>query len=211
MKVKVCGMKYKENIQAVASLQPDFMGFIFYDRSKRYFDGVLPELSDRIKKVGVFVNEDPEVLKSLVEKYALDAVQLHGDESAAYCNALQDIFDNKVVIIKAFSVSESFDFPGLQEYLPVCDYFLFDTKGKERGGNGVLFDWRILENYQFQKPFFLSGGIGLDEVKELTSFLKTDSGKYCYSIDVNSRFEISPGLKKVEDLDKFIDVIVKES
>lgn len=211
MKVKVCGMKYRENIKEVAALKPDFMGFIFYDKSKRYFQGEIPNLPDNLIKIGVFVNENQDKLIGLVHQHNLNAVQLHGDESPAYCGKLKEVLGNGISVIKAFSVSTSFDFKVLEAYRTVCDFFLFDTKGKDRGGNGVLFDWSILENYQLQKPFFLSGGIGTDEVKELRSFLKSESGKYCYAIDVNSKFEVSPGLKKVEELDKFIDLIVKES
>ena len=162
MKLKVCGMKHGENIQNVAVLEPNYMGFIFYEQSKRNFEGLIPELPVSIKKTGVFVNEYPEILISLVEEYQLDAVQLHGDESVAYVTDLNhqlaerralfieenkhqkkkknkhSISDEKVEIIKVFGIKNTFDFEVLIPYLDIIDYFLFDTKGKERGGNGEI-------------------------------------------------------------------------
>ena len=209
MKIKVCGMKYKQNIEQVGSLQPDFMGFIFYDKSKRNFEGLIPEIPNNIKKVGVFVNAQQNEVVKLVQQYELDAVQLHGDETARYCGELNEVLKNKVLVIKAFSVSDTFDFDQLNEYESKCDFFLFDTKGKERGGNGVLFDWSLLQEYRNDKPYFLSGGIGPNHVEELKYFLASESSKNCYAIDVNSRFESGPGMKKVMELEKFMESIKK--
>ena len=227
MKLKVCGMMQGENIQEVAALNPDYMGFILYEASKRNFEGIIPELPEFIKKTGVFVNEYPEILISLVEEYQLDAIQLHGDESVAYVNNLQlqlaarralfieenkhqkkkknkhKISKEKVEIIKVFGVKDRFNFEVLRPYLDVVEYFLFDTKGKERGGNGVQFDWTILESYPFEKPFFLSGGIGLDSVEMLQEFLKKPASKCCIALDINSKFESLPGIKKVAQIAKF--------
>jgi phosphoribosylanthranilate isomerase len=225
MKIKVCGMKYIENIQDVAALQPDYLGFIFYEKSKRNFEGIIPELPKSIKKTGVFVNEYPEILISLVEEYRLDAIQLHGDESSEYITGLQRqlaerralfieenthqkkkknkhfIADEKVEVIKVFGMNAAFNFDVLKPYLDVVDFFLFDTKGEERGGNGVKFDWVVLEKYPFEKPFFLSGGIGLEDVEEVQEIINSDLP--IYALDVNSQFEIKPGLKKIEELKKF--------
>ena len=210
MKVKVCGMKYEENIKAVAALGPDYLGFIFYDKSKRNFEGQIPEIDPKIKKIGVFVNAPEMYVNAMIARHNLDAVQLHGDESEDYCLGLKAGNTPGIEIIKAFSMSATFDFDMLEKYLTVCDYFLFDTKGKERGGNGTLFDWKLLERYPFKKPFFLSGGIGSDEIVQVIEFLNSPMAAHCYAIDVNSKFESEPGMKKVAALKKFIELIAKD-
>jgi phosphoribosylanthranilate isomerase len=198
MKLKVCGMKYLNNMEAVAKLRPDFLGFIFYDKSSRYFNGNLPYLPQAIKKVGVFVNEDLETLQSIIKEQKLDVVQLHGQESPEYCSQLEN-----AEIIKVFSIKDTFNFSVLLPYEEVCDYYLFDTKGKLPGGNGYTFNWNVLKDYPSTKPFFLSGGIGLKEVEKLKDFIDSPASKYCYSLDVNSKFEINPGVKNINDLEKF--------
>lgn len=198
MKLKVCGMKYLNNMEAVAKLRPDFLGFIFYDKSSRYFNGNLPYLPQAIKKVGVFVNEDLETLQSIIKEQKLDVVQLHGQESPEYCSQLEN-----AEIIKVFSIKDTFNFSVLLPYEEVCDYYLFDTKGKLPGGNGYTFNWDVLKDYPSTKPFFLSGGIGLKEVEKLKDFIDNPASKYCYSLDVNSKFEINPGVKNINDLEKF--------
>jgi phosphoribosylanthranilate isomerase len=200
MKLKVCGMKFVENIEQVSGLYPDYMGFIFYEKSKRNFEGVIPKLPKSIKKTGVFVNEYPEILVSLVEEYQLEAIQLHGDETIAYIKQIKTYLPS-VEIIKVFGIKDEFNFELLKPFLQVVDYFLFDTKGKERGGNGYQFDWSILEAYPYEKPFFLSGGIGLKEVVDLQKVL--DSDLPIYAIDINSKFEIEPGLKNINDIKIF--------
>jgi phosphoribosylanthranilate isomerase len=202
MKLKVCGMKFIENIQQVAELKPDYLGFIFYEKSPRNFEGIIPELPKGIKKVGVFVNEYLEIVVSLIEEYQLETVQLHGEEPVEYIQKLKEYLP-KVEIIKVFGIKDKFNFEVLESYEEVVDYFLFDTKGKERGGNGVTFNWQALRDYNSTKPFFLSGGIGLEEVSELQSFLKRKESQYCYAIDVNSKFETKPGVKSVKELKKF--------
>jgi phosphoribosylanthranilate isomerase len=204
MKLKICGMKYQENIEAVATLRPDYMGFIFYEGSKRNFDRVIPNISKDIKKTGVFVNASIEFVLKKVIDHGLKAVQLHGDESMEYCKKLRE---KKLEVIKVFSVGEQFSFDVLKKYEEVCHYFLFDTKGKERGGNGITFNWEILNQYPFHKPYFLSGGIGLEEVESLNLFLRSKASKYCYAIDVNSKFEIEPGLKDQKKLKNFMEHI----
>lgn len=194
-------MKYPDNILEVGSLLPDYMGFIFWEKSARYFDGELPNLPQSIKKTGVFVNASQEDIVAKVSQYDLQAVQLHGHESVAFCQELKEYLGNTIEIIKVFSVDSEFDFNELKPFETVCDYFLFDTKGKLPGGNGTTFDWKALEKYPSQKPFFLSGGIGLDEIDLVNEILKTDLP--IYAMDVNSKFEIEAGLKNKEELHRF--------
>lgn len=213
VKLKVCGMKYIENIKSIADLKPDYMGFVMYQHSKRNFEGLIPQLSENIKKTGVFVNEFMEVVVSLVEEYQLDAVQLHGDETIDYIRELRIHLDesfilrkknstgSSVEIIKAFGVKDHINFKGLEPYENEIDYFLFDTKGKERGGNGVAFDWSLLKEYPFSKPFFLSGGI---QPKDGLSIKKIEaSGLPIYAVDINSNFEEKPGLKNIKKVKNF--------
>lgn len=196
MKLKICGMKYPENILEVASLLPDYMGFIFWEKSARYFDGIIPELPKSIKKVGVFVDETSEEILKKVTKHNLQAVQLHGNESVEFCKILNKQLPNSIEIIKVFSILDTFDFQVLKPFESVCDYFLFDTKGKLPGGNGTTFDWKVLEKYPSAKPFFLSGGIGMEELQAVNEILKTNLA--VYAIDINSKFEIEPGLKNIQ-------------
>jgi phosphoribosylanthranilate isomerase len=196
MKLKICGMKYPDNILEVGSLLPDYMGFIFWEKSARYFDGVIPDLPKSIKKVGVFVNATQDEILEKIIKYDLQAVQLHGQESVNFCQDLKNEIDDSIEIIKVFSVDDAFDFEVLKPFEVVCDYFLFDTKGKLPGGNGTTFDWKVLEKYPSSKPFFLSGGIGINEMDAVNEILKTNLP--IYAIDVNSKFEIEPGLKNIE-------------
>jgi phosphoribosylanthranilate isomerase len=194
-------MKYPDNILEVGALLPDYMGFIFWEQSARYFDGQLPNLPQSIKKTGVFVNASQEEIGSKVTQYDLQAVQLHGQESVAFCTELKEHFGNAIEIIKVFLVDSAFDFDQLKPFETVCDYFLFDTKGKLPGGNGTTFDWKVLENYGSKKPFFLSGGIGVDEIELVNEILKTDLP--LFAIDLNSKFEIEPGLKNTKLLSSF--------
>jgi phosphoribosylanthranilate isomerase len=198
MKLKICGMKYPENIINVGALLPDYMGFIFWEKSARYCNGTIPELIQTIKKVGVFVNESVENIIEKIDKHNLQAVQLHGQESVEFCEELKNSISKKIEIIKVFSVGDDFDFNVLEPFENVCDYFLFDTKGKLPGGNGTTFDWEILKKYKSKKPFFLSGGIGIDEITAIKNL-----NLPVYAIDVNSKFEIEPGLKNKNLLSNF--------
>ena len=189
-------MKYPDNMIEVGSLLPDYMGFIFWEKSARYFDGDIPNLPKSIRKTGVFVNESISVIEAKVAKYDLQAVQLHGQESVEFCSELKTKFGPSIEIIKVFSADENFDFSVLKPYESVCDYFLFDTKGKLPGGNGTTFDWSILKNYPSTKPFFLSGGIGIEELNDVNEILKINLP--IYAIDINSKFEIEPGLKNMQ-------------
>ena len=201
-------MKYQDNMMQVADLQPDYLGFIFYDGSSRFFEGEMPQFSKRIKKVGVFVNASLELIIDKIIKYDLQAVQLHGEESPKYCKELgmfchSEQSKESFEIIKVFSIKDAFNFDILKPYEDVCDFFLFDTKGKLPGGNGYTFNWKVLKNYPSTKPYFLSGGIGLNEIDEVMSFLRKQESKYCHAIDVNSRFEIEAGMKNIEQLKEF--------
>ncbi|SFA87107.1 phosphoribosylanthranilate isomerase [Flavobacterium swingsii] len=195
MKIKICGMKYPENILEVSQLLPDFLGFIFWKKSSRYFDGEIPKINKSIKKVGVFVDATLEEITFRIKKYDLDIIQLHGNENPEFCKKLKK---STIEIIKVFSVNDDFNFSELEPFENVCDYFLFDTKGKLPGGNGITFNWQILEKYKSQKPFFLSGGIGIEEIENIKEL-----NLPIYAIDVNSKFEIEAGLKNIELLKSF--------
>ena len=202
MKLKVCGMREPHNISQLLELRPDFMGFIFYGKSPRNAEGVLnkellKEFPETTKKVGVFVNSPIQAVKEKVREYKLDYVQLHGDESVEYVG---ELFAIGIKVIKVFSVGEKFDFSQLKPYKGLVDFFLFDTKGKERGGNGKVFNWEVLNDYPYDVPYFLSGGIDLENVKDIVN-LKVQP----YAIDVNSRFELEPGLKDIERLKMLVE------
>ncbi|WP_199118989.1 phosphoribosylanthranilate isomerase [Pedobacter sp. ASV28] len=202
LKIKVCGMKHAANIAVVANLRPDYMGFIFYVKSPRYISEVAAELikyvPQDIKTVGVFVNDTLENVKVTVSKNHLKAVQLHGSEDVDYCREVKGL---GVEVIKAFGISTDFDFNQLEVYLPVVDYFLFDTQTPVHGGSGKVFDWNLLEKYELAKPYFLSGGIDLNHTEQIKE-IKDDR---LYAVDVNSKFELEPGLKDVEKLKFFFD------
>lgn len=196
---KVCGMRDSHNIKEVLALKPDYMGFIFYEGSPRY---VLPQLDENMmqqvpqatSKVGVFVNATYEEISQKVEQYALDAVQLHGDETVAQVERIKSL---GVEVIKVFGIGdESFEFTHLAPYLPHVDYFLFDTKGQARGGNGKVFDWEKLRAYPFEKPFFISGGITTNQLERLSLFADLP----LHGIDVNSKFELAPAMKDIPAL-----------
>ena len=224
VRIKICGMKYQDNILEIASLQPDYLGFIFHKKSVRFFDRTIPQLPENIKKVGVFVNDSVDDILKKVEKHSLDLVQLHGGESVAFCGELKRNFkkvndeaisvkgdpllnstrnDRQIGIIKVFSVKDQFEFEQLKPYEAVCDYFLFDTKGQLPGGNGYTFNWEVLKNYPSTKPYFLSGGIGMEEIGNISDFLLRQESQYCHAIDVNSKFEIEAGLKDITLLKEF--------
>ncbi|MBB5439236.1 phosphoribosylanthranilate isomerase [Pedobacter sp. AK017] len=203
-KLKVCGMKLTDNIEAVAALRPDYLGFIFYRQSKRFIAGLTPSfvrnLPAGIKKTGVFVNEELNKVAELAILYGLNAVQLHGSEPVKYCIALKGLLaDHGIVLIKAFGIDEHFDFSQLKSYEPVVDYFLFDTQTAGHGGSGKTFNWSLLEKYTLNKPYFLSGGIGPDSIAQLKNITDTR----LYAIDINSKFELTPGLKDIDKLTDF--------
>ncbi|MFC0513667.1 bifunctional phosphoribosylanthranilate isomerase/tryptophan synthase subunit beta [Mucilaginibacter angelicae] len=203
MKIKVCGLKHPENIKAVIALQPDYVGFIFYDKTPRYVAGLsvdaLQSIPPSIQKTGVFVNEGAENIERLIAEYGFNAIQLHGDESPEFCAA----FKGRVTVIKAFGLNEDFDFDQLKDYANNVDLFLFDTKTKIYGGSGKTFDWAILDKYKLEIPFFLSGGVGLENIAEV----KNITHPQFYGVDLNSRFEIEPALKNIEKLEQAFNII----
>jgi len=204
MKMKICGMKIPENIKAVAALEPDLMGFIFYSKSPRYAEPLdlvtLNSLPKSIKKIGVFVNESLEDILTIATKYNLDGVQLHGTELVMMCNELRKA---GFIVIKAFPVAEAYNFKVTKSYEGACDYFLFDTKTDAYGGSGLKFNWGMLEEYVGETPFLLSGGIASDDSEAI---LKINHPKFA-GIDLNSKFEVKPGLKNVELLRGFLKEI----
>ncbi len=200
-------MKHSENIIQLIDIQPDYIGFIFYPKSKRYMaDSLDPiflnAIPKEIKKVGVFVNETIEEIRNSAEKFQLDFIQLHGDESPEFCNALQV---NGLKTIKAFQLHWDFDFKQLKNYTQSCEYFLFDTQTPFYGGSGHKFDWQILEKYDNEKAFFLSGGINLNDVDNVLNIKNLT----IHAIDINSKFESAPGLKDIEKVKLFKDLINK--
>lgn len=207
MRIKICGLRDKNNIEQIAMMEFDYMGFIFYSKSKRFVgdDFEMPVISNKIKKTGVFVNTEIDEVKRKVNKYGLKAVQLHGDESVEYCSELRrclQIEKKDIEIIKAFGVNEAFDFGNLAPYEASCDFFLFDTKTIDYGGSGKRFDWSILKKYTNKVPYFLSGGIGVEYLEQLKN--EQDNLGF-YAIDVNSKFELKPGLKDMELMNRLVD------
>ena len=188
MKLKVCGMKFSENIREIESLEPDFMGFIFYKKSKRFFNESKLILNDNINRVGVFVNQETNEVIDIIKKYKLDYVQLHGDEDVRYCLSIKSICK----VIKVFKIDDTFNFDNIKIFENVSDYYLFDTKTNLHGGSGIKFDWEILKKYNSKKKFFLSGGISEDDIEEIKKIKKIHP---IIGIDINSKFEL-PNLKK---------------
>jgi phosphoribosylanthranilate isomerase len=203
MKIKICGLRNQQNINELEALGPDYMGFIFYRQSPRFVADLhaetLTALPKNIHKTGVFVDEDAEEINRLIAAYHFDAIQLHGNESPEFCN----LFKGTVSVIKAFGVDESFDFEQLRNYADKVDYFLFDTKTDKHGGSGKVFDWSILENYKLKVPFFLSGGLSLENLE----VVKLINHPQFHGVDLNSKFELEPGLKDIDKLKKAFDLL----
>lgn len=198
MIIKTCGMRDADNIRAVSELGIDWMGFIFWAPSSRYVSEKPSFLPTRQKRVGVFVDARIEEVKSKVDEYALDLIQLHGKESPAFCERLKA--NSRQQLIKAFNIATQEDLEQTIPYEGLVDYFLFDTKAKMVGGNGTQFDWSVLSAYQGNTPFLLSGGIGPDDAEKVRNFHHPQLA----GIDLNSRFELSPALKDIEKLKQFI-------
>jgi phosphoribosylanthranilate isomerase len=205
LKIKVCGMKSTQNREEVEKLPADFLGFIFYPKSKRFVgEGAEPGLFNASKtKVGVFVDENAFEILGLTKNFGFEYVQLHGKENPKTCQLLRN---QGVKVIKAFNLSESFKFEKLKEFETAVDYFLFDTKTDLPGGSGKKFNWEILEKYTGNIPFFLSGGIGPDDAESI----KKLSHPQLFGIDLNSGFEEEPGVKNVEKLTAFINKLKQE-
>jgi phosphoribosylanthranilate isomerase len=215
MLVKVCGMRDQENITAVQKLPIDMIGFIFYPKSPRFAEsnkklekwlhGEGKKTLDSPARVGVFVDAEVENVLNRVHDFELDYVQLHGNESPEYCRELSDLWSfssiRRASIIKAFGIDEKFDFAKTQFYRPYCKYFLFDTKGASFGGTGQRFNWELLNDYHGDTPFLLSGGIGPDSVDDI----RLVRHPQLIGLDLNSKFEVSPGLKAVEKIAAFLN------
>jgi phosphoribosylanthranilate isomerase len=202
IKIKVCGMRDESNIRELVGIHPDYIGFIFYSGSERYvgnnFDkGILDYIPDSIYKVGVFVKADKNYIIERTKTYGLNLIQLHGGESAEFC---REVSHNGIPIIKVFSINEGFDFNSVIPFKQFCKYFMFDTECRTYGGSSRKFNWDSLNQYDNEKPVFLSGGIGpedADSVKELDNL-------NIHAVDINSRFEKAPGLKDISQIRKFI-------
>tara|TARA_B100000809_G_C15016928_1_gene487031 strand:- start:363 stop:977 length:615 start_codon:yes stop_codon:yes gene_type:complete len=199
--LKVCGMKEEQNLSDLIKVQPDFIGLIFHKKSPRnitkYSSTSIPK---EIRTVGVFVNETEGFVLDKINEFDLKYIQLHGAESPHFCKNIKRL--NRKVI-KAFNIHPEFDFSKLEEYTPYCDYFLFDAFGKNAGGNGITFDWELLDKYTGETPFLLSGGID----SEMAESLKEISHPMYKGVDINSKFEIEPGLKNIEKIKLFKDKI----
>jgi phosphoribosylanthranilate isomerase len=201
MLVKICGINDLEFLQSSASLHFNFAGFIFYPESARYLgDEIMPGDLDMlpvsVNRVGVFVNEPLDLVVDVASQFALDFVQLHGDESPEYAKQLSDEFS----VIKAFRVNEKFNFSTTKPFEDFCDYFLFDSLGEQFGGTGLKFNWNLLEKYKGEIPFFLSGGIEQDDVARVKEF----SHPKFVGIDINSKFETTPGKKDLDKISHFL-------
>jgi len=202
MLIKVCGMREADNIRAVDALSTDFMGFIFWPHSSRYVAALPACLPQRAKRVGVFVDADMADLLQHAAQYGLHAVQLHGHENPAYVRHLRASV-GQLTVIKAFNIATPNDLEQTVPYEGLADYFLFDTKGPSVGGNGKQFDWTVLNAYNGTTPFLLSGGIGPDDAPRIRSF----HHPLLAGIDLNSRFETSPAVKDINQLNNFIKTI----
>lgn len=196
---KVCGMRDAENIREVEALGINLMGFIFWPHSSRYVSAPPAYLPTACRRVGVFVDATIDDVRQHMTDYSLDYLQLHGQESPEYIEALRTICGDSIAIIKAFNIATAADLAQTEPYEGLADLFLFDTRGKSVGGNGTKFDWTVLNDYNGTTPFILSGGIGPDDAEQLRAFQHPK----CTGIDLNSRFELAPGLKDITALQKF--------
>lgn len=207
MKIKVCGNTLPQQVNALDDIGVTFAGFIFYPKSSRYMaQKISPEKMRQIKgkiiKVGVFVNPSHDELMKTVEDYRLDMVQLHGDESPKFCDKISDY----ISVIKAFRLSDNDSILHMtQSYIEVCDFFMFDTLGVGYGGTGKKFDWTFLQQSQPLKPYFLSGGVETGDEKRLEEFIGTPAGEKLFAIDINTKFEIGPGVKDLNGIKKFAE------
>lgn len=208
MRIKVCGMTKIAQLRELEEMGADFAGLIFYAKSPRSVlkseisAAALKQEKLKINTVGVFVNEDVEVVLKTVDEWKLDMVQLHGDESPRYCEQIS----NHVNTVKAFRIGVDTNVPfKVYPFMEVVDLFLFDTLGRHYGGTGEQFDWNLLKKANLQKSYFLSGGLDMEDLDHIQQFALTE--KNLFSLDVNSRFELSPGVKDMAKLKQFIESI----
>lgn len=205
MHVKVCGMNDIDNLKAIAAFQPDYFGFIFYEKSPRAFTlQNLPELQN-IKKVGVFVNAEVDFILEIQKRLKLNIIQLHGSESKTDIIDLKTKLSGEVQMFKALSIETAKDFEKTEMYDNLIDTFILDTKTPLKGGSGKKFNWQLLESYNAQSPFLLSGGIGPEDAKTIKDVYQRHPKMI--GVDINSRFEIKPGLKSVQDINTFITTL----
>jgi phosphoribosylanthranilate isomerase len=201
LKIKICGMREPGNIREVSGLRPDYMGFIFYPGSKRYAGRLSPaefkHLQGGIQPVAVFVNASREEILSTCKAYSIRILELHGDEPPGFCQTMRE---EGFQVIKAFHVGRKLDLDNMSRYTGVCDFLLLDTSGDGYGGTGKKFDWKQLQDYPHDLPFFLSGGIGPEDAGRI----KEMDIPPLYAVDLNSRFEKKPGVKNNEELENFI-------
>jgi len=208
MQFKVCGITNIEAANAIANAGANYIGFIFYPSSKRYaltslsLNDIAAFKPANAKKVGVFVNVTTEKLIEIATKAGLDMIQLHGDEDASYCATIQAAFP----VIKVFRVSKNV--PDFALFENVAAYYLFDTDSALYGGTGQHFNWEIIKKTSFNKPFFLSGGIGINDVQGIQVLKAATAGKDLVALDMNSKFETSPGIKNIELIKTFIDEFI---
>lgn len=207
MRIKVCGMTLPEQVNALDDMGVSLAGFIFYPKSPRYVGNMIsPEkikkIKGRIAKVGVFVNATYDELMKTVEDYRLDMVQLHGDETPRYCEKIADY----ISVIKAFRMSENDNIEWtIKPYQDVCDMFMFDTMGAGYGGTGKKFNWDVLKGAVINKPFFLSGGIEPGDEEKLKAFANGPEAKNLFAVDINSKFEITAGVKNMDKVKQFVE------
>jgi len=208
MQFKVCGITSIEAANAIANAGANYIGFIFYPSSKRYaltslsLNDITAFTPANAKKVGVFVNETTAKVIEIATKAGLDMIQLHGDEDASYCATIQAAFP----VIKVFRVSKNV--PDFALFENVASYYLFDTDSALYGGTGQHFNWEIIKKTSFNKPFFLSGGIGINDVQGIQVLKAATAGKDLVAVDLNSKFETSPGIKNIELIKTFIDEFI---
>ncbi|MCU4175762.1 phosphoribosylanthranilate isomerase [Carboxylicivirga sp. N1Y90] len=196
--IKVCGMRDANNINELVALKPDYLGFIFYEKSPRFIaDYPAVDIPNSIRKVGVFVNASERYIQEMKVRFGLDVLQLHGDESPELCYILKQ---SGAQVMKVFRINEDFNFDLTRCYEDYVDYFLFDTATKAYGGSGKKFNWQLLKSYNQARPIFLSGGIGSNDAEELRQL----EGLNIKAIDINSKFESAPGLKEIEKLRVFM-------
>ena len=212
MIVKVCGMRDPDNIRQIDELGcVDWMGFIFFPPSSRNVEHVPDYLPQHCQRVGVFVNATPEEIQHRQKEFGFCLIQLHGDETPDYCQALRTRLEEGTKLIKMIPIASSEELANTQAYEGIVDYFLFETKCKGYGGSGKQFDWDILKGYQGQTPFLLTGGIGPEDAEKVQAFLTSHLSPItskCIGIDLNSRFETAPALKYVEKVKEFIKKII---
>lgn len=209
LKIKVCGLTDLHNTELISALRPDLLGFIFYSGSPRaVFASNDVFFSDiPIARVGVFVNERVEEILVITCMCKLRFIQLHGDESPEYCEHLKDCLAG-IQIIKAFNIHQDFDFSQLKAYEEFCDCFLFDSNTKQRGGSGKSFDWKLLNKYEGETPFLLSGGLGVHNIDEALEQVVNEN---FWGIDINSQVEKIVGIKDIEQVKIIIKKVRNES